>query len=411
MSHFPSSSRLAAVSKSPTAIAVVGAGVVGQAAALALARAGASTVYLIGPQTSVFDPSTEQPWDPRVFALSARSRELLENLAVWQAMPSARRQPVTAMDVWSGAGSAAGRLTFHAHDAALPALSWIVEQQSLLAALQGALPFAASIRRLPAALQGMRRRAGGWALHGDGFDLDVMGVIAADGAHSFVRGQAGLDFEVQSYNAEALVCTFSCEWPHAGHARQWFLDDEVLALLPLPGNHVSLVWSVPLLRAAELKQLTPAELAAAVLAQADGQVGEYYGDLLPMGKIHAYPLRHGVAPCWVRDGVVLVGDAAHQIHPLAGQGLNAGLDDIAELAERLAQQGVSSTGWLAELEWRRWERRRRVGFKPLHAVTDLLHDAFRVRLPGADRLRATGMDMLNRLPAVKRWLIEQAMRG
>ncbi len=398
---------------------VVGAGPVGLAAALVLSEAHQS-VLLVGKPAERFVATDDQPWDPRVFALSRKSQTLLESLRAWNSMPQDRIQSVAAMEVW-GDGRALvdkpserdGFLNFHAADAGVPALTWIVEQQSIVDGLEEAIQFVPFIERKDAVVVGLAREANGWAVVLDRDTVRAPIVIAADGANSLIRSQAGLDFDVEEYSAEGVVTTFACERDHLGAARQWFADDAVLAMLPLPENKVSMVWSLPLMRADQLKRLGYDALQQTMEQAVGGELTRLYGQLTPIGGLFAYPLRHGVAPQWYREGVVLMGDAAHVVHPLAGQGLNLGLEDVATLRDELlaiSSEGERLDSLLVDSMWRRWERRRKAACQPVHWMTDALHNVFRLQLPGTQWVRNRGMRLINQLPVVKRWLIHQAMR-
>lgn len=171
---------------------------------------------------------------------------------------------------------------------------------------------------------------------------------------------------------------------------------------------------MPLSQSQSFVQLSPAEMVSRVSALSGGAVHHLYGNLLPAGKTHAFPLKHGVAPVWFQDGVVLMGDAAHVVHPLAGQGLNLGLEDAAELAALLEVPKRLLTaqrlGLADEQLWLAWERRRKAASQPIHFLTDSLHTLFRLDLPGIAWARNKGMTIVNRLPMLKRWLSQQAMR-
>ncbi|HEX4855535.1 MAG TPA: FAD-dependent oxidoreductase [Limnobacter sp.] len=395
-------------------VAVIGCGVVGLAAALVLASSG-FRVTVVGSRPPPFQASPEQRFDPRVFALSHRSQRVLDRLRVWDNIPSERVQPVTDMQVWGDAGGdAQGHVRFNASDTGVDYLTWIIEQSCLFDVLFAAMRYQPGIEWLDARVEGLSREKDVWAVVTNLKTVRVPLLIAADGAQSQTRRQAGLDFELDSYSAEGVVSTFSIEKPHHGAARQWFDGNSILAMLPLPGPNVSMVWSMPLSQSQALMQLGPQELVARVGAASGGAVQEAYGRLTPIGSTHAFPLKHGVAPVWFDNGVVLMGDAAHVIHPLAGQGLNLGLEDAAELANLLASRkrllAVQRLGLADEQLWRAWERRRKAACTPVHILTDGLHTLFRLDVPGAAWVRNKGMQVVNQLPMLKRWLSQQAMR-
>lgn len=403
--------------ETPTAsfdAAIVGSGVVGLAAALVLASAG-FRVAVVGPKSKPFSASDDQQFDPRVFALSHRSQRLLDQFRVWDAIASERVQPVSEMQLWGDTNSAnRGQLRFSASDTGVASLTWIVEQQSLLQALATAVGFQPYIEWFDCPVEGMSREKGLWTLVTSNRTFSVPLVVAADGAESRTRRLAGLDFDMDDYSAEGVVCTWRIEHPHHGVARQWFCDKKVLAMLPLPGPYVSMVWSMPLADSTAFAKLTPAAQIEELSQVGLGQVKELYGDILPAGQVYAFPLRHGVAPVWFDNSVALMGDCAHVVHPLAGQGLNLGLEDAAELATLLASRkrlyAAQRLGLADEQLWKAWERRRKAACKPVHWVTDGLHTLFRLDLPGVDWARNQGMKVVDSLPMLKRWLTQQAMR-
>lgn len=395
-------------------VAIIGCGVVGLVAALVLASSGFK-VLVVGARPPQFQPDVNQRFDPRVFALSHRSQRVLDKLRVWDNIPSEKVQPVSEMQVWGDSvGDAQGHLRFNASDMGVDYLTWIIEQSCLFDVLFAAMRYQPGIDWLDARVEGLSREKTGWAVVTNLKTVRVPLLIAADGAQSQTRKQAGLDFSIDDYSAEGVVTTFAIEKPHHGAARQWFDGDSILAMLPLPGPHVSMVWSMPLSKSQALMQADPSVMVEKVKALSGGAVQEWYGDLVPVGKTHAFPLKHGVAPVWFDNGVVLMGDAAHVIHPLAGQGLNLGLEDAAELANLLSSRkrllAVQRLGLADEQLWQAWERRRKAACTPVHFLTDGLHNLFRLDLPGAAWARNKGMQLVNQLPMLKRWLSQQAMR-
>lgn len=395
-------------------LAIVGCGVVGLAAALVLANSGFK-VLVVGARPQPFQPQPSQQFDPRVFALSHRSQRVLDQLRVWGNMATEKVQPVTEMQVWGdSSGDAQGYLRFNACDIGVTSLTWIVEQSNLFEVLFAAMRYQPGIDWLDAKVEGLSRQQNGWALATSLKTVHVPLLIAADGAQSQTRKLAGLDFTLNSYSAEGVVTHFKVEKPHHGVARQWFSGDSVLAMLPLPGQHVSMVWSMPVHQSQALLQASSAEMIPQVMSFSGGAVGEAYGNLVPVGHTSSFPLRHGVAPVWCNNGIVLMGDAAHVVHPLAGQGLNLGLEDVAELAKLLAsRQRLVAAQRLSLADdqlWQVWERRRKAACTPVHFLTDGLHTLFRLNLPGVAWVRNKGMHIVNQLPMLKRWLSQQAMR-
>lgn len=404
------------VCSKPTAYdaAIVGCGVVGLVAALVLANAG-FRVAIVGPKPSEFKPGEDQLFDPRVFALSHRSQRMLDQLRIWEHLPSSRFQSVHEMQVWGGGGTAgSGFLRFNASDTGVSALTWIVEQSALLDVLLAAARYQPGIDWLDCKVQGLYREGKQWMVQASQAVFGVPLLVVADGAHSQTRRQVGLEFEFDSYSAEGVVATWEVEYAHHGVARQWFDGPSILAMLPLPGPYVSMVWSRPLADSQAFVNQSEQVQIDSVLQAANCAVADYYGSLKRRGGVFAFPLIHGVAPLWFENGAVLMGDAAHVVHPLAGQGLNLGLEDVAELAQLLISRKIRLSdrrfGLADESFWRAWERRRKAACGPVHWVTDGLHDVFRLDLPGASWIRNKGMTAINNLPMLKRWLSQQAMR-
>ena len=368
-------------------VAVQGAGVVGQTLALLLARDRLRVALVGSPR------GTDSP-DVRAYALNSASRELLRSVRAWPetddntAQPSAIT-PVNAMRVWGDDG---GELNFSASDQGSEALTWIVDVPALEQRLSDAVGFQGSIERLtetPAA-----------AL-----------TVVCEGKRSQTREQLGLAFDVRPYDHKAVAARLRCELPHGGVARQWFANGEVMALLPLggaQGNSVALVWSVPAAQADAWLQSDPSVLAQAVQARSANTLGTLHME----SPAQAWPLELSRAQRWIArtaaGGVALAGDAAHAMHPLAGQGLNVGLADVAELARVLHEREY----WrdLGDLKLlRRYERARAAEVGAMGWVTDGLFGLFSHEDSRVQALRNWGLNGFNRSGPVKRWLARRAM--
>lgn len=381
-------------------VTVVGAGLVGTSLALGCARADLEVALV----ADAVPAPASTGWDARVYAISPGSRALLEQLGAWGRIDAARLQPVERMEIFGDDGAA--RLAFDARGAGVAELAWIAESGTLSAALwsclveDGRCAIRAPVR--PARLVVMPDRASLYLE--DGTVLDSALVVGADGRGSWVRATAGIEAPGRDYPQHAVVANFECTVPHRGTARQWFRDDGVLALLPLPGRRVSMVWSASAAVADALTGAPPAELAARVAAAAKGQAGELSLVTPPV----ALPLSARLARRFVQPRLALVGDAAHHVHPLAGQGVNLGLRDVRALADVLGARGPQrDCGALPLL--RRYERARREDALAMLAVTDGLQRLFSSTLPGAGRLRNAGLALTGRLPLVRRLLAQHAL--
>lgn len=378
-------------------IVVVGGGPVGLT--LALACAPFAEVHVID---AVEPARRELPehFDHRVYALSPASRSLLEGLGVWAHMPRERVAPVNSMQVWGD--KRAGALDL---DGGYP-LAWIVEHAALMAALDRRILETGVQVTAPAMPQVLIHDAGGVRLTlANGVELTGDLLVGADGGNSWVRAQTGLQAQAKSYDSAGVIANFACERPHQGCARQWFAQDSVLAWLPLPGKRISIVWSVSSSRAEELRALEPAMLAKTVREAGDGSLGA----LTLISPVACPPLRRVISEhCWA-PGVALVGDAAHVIHPLAGQGVNLGFGDVRVLTTLLAARGpLLRPGDAALL--RRYERATRENVQTLSTLTDQLKALF--ERPGSrwSALRNRGLSLVDRQAWLKREIMRYASR-
>jgi ubiquinone biosynthesis UbiH/UbiF/VisC/COQ6 family hydroxylase len=238
----------------------------------------------------------------------------------------------------------------------------------------------------------------------DGRTLSAQLIVGADGADSWVRAQTAVKVDTSPYNQTAVVANFSADKPHRGFAFQWFRRDGVLALLPLPGNRVSMVWSTTDDHAAQLLTLAHDELAAHV-AQSSREV---VGDLRLITPAAAFSLRLQRVRQLVLPRLALVGDAAHNIHPLAGQGVNLGFRDARELARVLAQRGPQNNCGDYRL-LRRFERARREDIAALEWVTDSLQKLFNNDKPWLAKLRNAGLRLSNKQRTLKNLLVQHAV--
>lgn len=375
----------------------------GLAAATALARQGLAVAIADGATiraTEVDDGN----WDTRVYAVSPGSATFLADIGTWPLLPVARVSAIEAMHV---TGDAGGHLSFSAYELGERALAWMVEERALRTALLAAA-YAAGVQVLaPAAFARLENGSDRATLHfADGACVHARLVVAADGLRSWLRRAAGIAAEPAPYAQSAVVAHFAIERAHRGIARQWFLGNEgVLAWLPLPGAAISIVWSAPTALAAELLALEPAALASRVAAAG----GHAQGLLTLMGAPATFPLAYLRVPSVVAPRLALIGDAAHGVHPLAGQGLNLGFGDAAVLARVLAARGpVDDAGSALLLE--RYARLRAEPVLAMQTVTDGLTRLFGVDRRWLARLRNGGMATVERFPGLKRALAQPALR-
>lgn len=382
-------------------VAVVGPGVAGLATALGFAQQGLR-VGLIGPRPRIHRPTDEAPFDARVYALSPGSAALLERLGVWGRVNADRTCPVERMRVFGDDGD---ELTFDAYAATVERLATIVEESELARVLDTACDYQPAITRIEAAFHGARTGQDGAEIElDDGRCTSAALLVGADGANSAVRAAAGISAEVKPYRQTALVANFECERPHLNAAWQWFTDEGIVALLPMAGNRVSLVWSAPEALVPALQSLDAAAFAARVTARSR----HVLGSLTSVGPVHAFPLRLLTVRRLVGPALALVGDAAHVVHPLAGQGLNLGLQDVdvllATVGGREAFRGAGDPTVL-----RRYERSRAEAVSLMRFTTDGLAQLFAIDNPLVRGARNAGMALVNRLKPLKSRLIRQAL--
>jgi len=228
-------------------------------------------------------------------------------------------------------------------------------------------------------------------------------IVAADGGNSWVRQQTDVVVDRRDYGQLGVVANFECARPHAHIARQWFRADGVLAWLPLPDRRFSMVWSTDEVHARMLLSLPAAELAERV-AQAGGHA---LGPMNLLGAPAAFPLALTRVDALVKPRLALIGDAAHGVHPLAGQGVNLGLRDARGLAQVLRERKLAGCGELPLL--RKYARARKEDILAMQDVTDGLHVLFSSTRPGLARLRNAGLDFTNRLSLVKNLLLQHAL--
>ncbi len=342
-------------------IAVVGGGMVGAAAALALAKAGFSTALLEAREPTPWRAGDEV--DLRVVGLAPSSIELLDGLGVWTSIRDARSSPYAHMHVWDSESGAA--IDFSAADDGRDLLGHIVENNLVQWTLWQALEAAGGrsgtsmggVRRLcPAEVRGFEAREDRVVLElADGESLSARLLVAADGAASPLRDMAGIATRGRDYAQRAVVAHVVTERPHEATAWQRFLPTGPLALLPLADGRSSVVWSLPEDEAQRVLALDDAAFMDELGIASDFRLGRVVGAT----RRAAFPLKLQLAETYQSDRFVLLGDAAHAVHPLAGQGVNLGLRDVAELRDTLRAARDAGRDIGAEHVLRRYARRRR----------------------------------------------------
>ncbi|MEO0997794.1 MAG: FAD-dependent monooxygenase [Pseudomonadota bacterium] len=388
-------------------VAIVGGGAVGLAIATRLRRgaARALTVAVVDADTLPLAPDGDD-FALRVSALSPRSARVLGE--IWDEIAAARVQPFVAMRVWDSASraDAADSVTFRARDHGLDALGWIVENDRLRACL------AAAARNLGIELIERRRldgvdfaRRAAVLSFDDGSSLRARLVVGADGAGSRVRDLAGIRTSYRDYAQRGFVTHVASAKPHESTAWQQFNPDGPMALLPLPDGRSSVVYSTAAATARELERLSPALLGERLTTAAGGVLGA----LTVTSAVASFPLTAAHAETYATERCVLAGDAAHRVHPLAGQGVNLGLADAGVLADTIGSAAAEGRdpGDLAVL--RRFERRRRNDNELTLATLEALHRMFTAGDSAVARFRRGGMALFERGGELKRAAARHAM--
>jgi ubiquinone biosynthesis UbiH/UbiF/VisC/COQ6 family hydroxylase len=382
-------------------VIVVGAGIVGAALALTLKDAGAAVavIELTPPRAADGDGL----WDSRVYTVSPGNASWLEGLGVWGRLPKERVTPVNTMQVYGDRDG--GRIDFSAYEAGMRELAWVIESRELQHALWNALETSPHVMLRPAARCADVEWRRTWArlVLDDGADITARLVVGADGSDSWVRQRAGIPVSTFEYRQLGVVANFEAERPHAGIAYQWFTGESVLALLPLPGRRVSMVWSAPEEWARALAAMSPERLCAEVERASGGVLGS----LSVITPAAVFPLKRQRVQRLVEPRVALIGDAAHNIHPLAGQGVNLGLRDARELGQVLAGRGAQrDCGDYALL--RRYERARTEDIAALEITTDGLEKLFNNPAVWLARLRNFGLTLVDAQGPLKTALARRA---
>ena len=378
-------------------LVIVGGGPVGLAFALASSRLQGVDVTVV-EQSATTTSMPVLAYDHRVYALSPASLDFLSALGA--APDPERASAVRAMQVWGDDSKSKLDL------AKGPPIATIAEYAAIMCALEQAVARTDRIRMLrgavPQALcinNGLRELA-----MQDGSVLRADLLVGADGSRSQIREWAGISVDTKDYESDGVVANFHCQFAHGDVARQWFTKDAVLAYLPLPQQQISIVWSVTKAKSEALKSLSDDDFCVAVEAAGHGAVGK----LTVASTVARFPLARVTAHHCAEAGLALIGDAAHVVHPLAGQGVNLGFADARTLSRMLSERSrFSAIGDLAVL--RKYERARRESTLALGQVTDNLLTLYKNEARAAGWIRNDGLTILNHLPHAKAALIDYAI--
>lgn len=400
-------------------IAIIGAGMVGCSLAVALRNSG-YTIALVDAQTpdsllrTLPESDSVATFEPRVSALTFASRDLLKDCGAWDLISAKKKLPYQKMHVWDENGTAA--IDFDAAELYQNELGYIVENQSIVSALHQCLEGQKNVDTFfgQALAKITNIEKDGATIHrlqlSDGGTLECSLLVAADGANSRVRNWLNVSTREWDYQHHAIVATIKTEKAHQHTAWQRFSESGPVAFLPLQdinesGSFCSIVWSQTPERATELMSLNDEDFCAALARETE----HILGAVVEVSKRYSIPLRQRHAKDYTKPGLVLIGDAAHTIHPLAGQGVNLGFKDVSTLSKLINDAGLKELAPNSELYLKRFQRERQgdnllmmgamEGFKRLFASSDPL-----VRL-----LRNTGLDFVNKQGFIKQQLAKHAM--
>lgn len=380
-------------------VVIIGGGLVGASLAATLRHSGLK-LALVESQPV---PALTSEWDSRIYAVSPGSRSFLDQCGAWALLDPQRIAPVEVMRVFGDTGAL---LEFSAYQMGVAELACILENRALQHALWQVLQGQEDLTLLQPALcaaLSFNDDAAELTL-ADGRTLSARLVVGADGRDSWVRNQAGISVAPVDYRQHGVVANFTTELPHRGIAYQWFQTDGILALLPLPGNQVSMVWSVSPEQSAHLLALSHEALCLEVATAAQHALGA----LRLVTPAAAFPLRLLNLPHITAPRVALIGDAAHNMHPLAGQGVNTGFRDARQLAELLLERGAQGDCGDARL-LRSYQRKRKEDIYAMQAATYGLKHLFNNENPLLRTMRNLGLNATNHVAPLKKLLMQHAL--
>jgi 2-octaprenyl-6-methoxyphenol hydroxylase len=387
-----------------TDIVIAGGGVAGLALALALKQTARDALSV-----AVQDPAfarEEKAGTSRAYAITAGARRMLVSLGIWQNIES-DAQALTAMDITDSALEEPIRplfLSFEGTVADEGPFAHMVEERPLIRALRQAAEQHGALLS-PVAVNGFEAESDLITVtRADGHKTSARMLVAADGARSRLREMAGISFYGWTYDQSAIVGTILHERAHGGRAIEHFLPSGPFALLPLQGNRSSIVWTERKSDVAAILRRDPETLAAMI----EKRFGLELGHIQLSGQLQALPLSLGLARSFVAERLALIGDAAHVIHPIAGQGLNLGLKDAAALAEAIVDQLRLGLDPGAPEALEAYQQSRRFDTAQMAVTTDVLNRLFSNDLGPLRMLRDVGLGVVNRMPKLKDFFIHQA---
>ncbi|MBL4767338.1 MAG: FAD-dependent monooxygenase [Rhodobacteraceae bacterium] len=386
-------------------ILIIGGGLNGPALALALAQTGHSVTVIDALAQKVRKNAT---FDGRSYALALTSQRLLDAIGVWPRITD-QAQPmleIKATDGHAGSGSSPFFMHFDHAEIEEGPMGYMVEDRHLRRAFLEVMQAAPKITQISGrtVVDQHLESTGVSVTLDDGTVLNGRLLIGSDGRNSGTAQRAGIKRTGWSYDQTALVCAINHELPHNGIAHQFFMPPGPLAILPLTGNRSSIVWSERTDTAAAINSMDDAGYLQALRPR----FGDFLGDISLAGKRFAYPLDLTIANSFIAVRMALVGDAAHGMHPIAGQGLNAGLRDVAALAEVLTLAGRRGEDIGSPLVLERYQQWRRFDTASLAMATDVFNRLFSNDNPILRAGRDLGMGLVNALPRLRRGFIREA---
>ncbi|WP_411706118.1 3-demethoxyubiquinol 3-hydroxylase [Edaphovirga cremea] len=382
-------------------VVVVGGGMVGAAAALGLARRGWTVAVLEHEAPAAFNASS--PPDLRISAIGCTSVKLLQELGAWQGVAQRRLAPYRRLETWEKPGS---DVIFDAQSLGLPELGFMVENRVLQLALWEQIEQQAAITLYcPDSLKSMQRNENGWQILTDkGMTLSTSLIIAADGANSQVRKLAGIGISGWQYRQSCMLIGVETEFADQDVTWQQFFPSGPRAFLPLFGRWASLVWYDSPQRIRYLKSLPMAQLTEEIQRAFPARLGK-----VRAVSAGAFPLVRRHARHYVQDGLALVGDAAHTINPLAGQGVNLGYRDVEALLDVLGSARDNGEAWHTQQILLRYQHRRRTDNLLMQSGMDLFYKAFSNELPPVMMARNLALMAAQRAGKLKEYALRYAL--
>ena len=384
-----------------TEVAVVGGGMVGGALALGLAQQGFEVTVIEQAAPPAYDPASKP--DVRISAISAASVDLLRGLGVWEAVQAMRAHPYSRLETWEWENA---HVAFDVAELKLPRLGYMVENNVLQRALWQALEAHPKVTlRVPASLKALHPHEGGYLLTLDnGNELAVKLVIGADGANSQVRQMAGIGVHAWQYEQSCMLITAECENAPGESTWQHFTPNGPHAFLPLFDNWASLVWYDKPARIRQLQGMNMEQLQREILLHFPSRLGH----VTPVAA-GAFPLTRRHALQYAREGLALVGDAAHTIHPLAGQGVNLGYRDVDALLDVLGSARGHAENWASHQVLKRYQTRRMADNFLMQSGMDLFYAGFSNDVAPVRILRNIGLMAAERAGGLKRQALKYAL--